>query len=152
VRSPAREVVRSAVVSTSNASQAAEIAHVVSQCLNLLFFFSAPRVFAAVRRSDGLDRDASLASLRRFLRSASDIRARAPSITGDVERLGRAAGMVEEVAGALALARFEEPLPDAVVKPARRALEALGFTEPAGGWDDFEGFDVPYPPAGPAKR
>jgi hypothetical protein len=31
------------------------------------------------------------------------------------------------------------------VQPARRALTALGFSEPAGGWDDFDGFDVPYP-------
>jgi hypothetical protein len=137
-------------MSTKEAPAAAEIAHAMSECMNLLFLFAAPRVFTAVRKSGGgLDGPASLVSLRRFLRQASGIRARASEVTGDVDRLVRAAILVEEIAGTLGAAAMADPLPESVVERARRALGILGFEEPKGGWDEFEGFPVSYPP--PAK-
>lgn len=131
---------------------AAEIAHVISEGMNQLFFFAAPRVLATVRRTGaaGLDRSTVLDILRRFLRNALDIRTRAASITPDIERLIQAAMIVEEIAGAMPVGeRYEEPLPPTVVEPARRALAVLGFEEPQGGWEDFDGFSIPYPPPPP---
>ncbi|MFT3764684.1 MAG: hypothetical protein QM820_04080 [Minicystis sp.] len=126
---------------------AAEIAHAMSECMNLLFLFAAPRVLTAVRKSgDGLEGPATLASLRRFLRQASGIRARAGEVTGDVDRLVRAAILVEEIAGTLGAGTFADPLPGPVVDRARRALSILGFEEPQGGWDEFDGFPVAYAP------
>ncbi len=141
-------------MTTKEAPEAAAIALAMSECMNLLFLFAAPRVLASVRGSGmgGLDSVAALASLRRFLRQASGIRARAASstgVTGDVERLVEAAMIVEEIAGALGTTRFEDPLPAPVVDRARRALSILGMSEPKGGWDPFEGFTVPYPPPSP---
>lgn len=126
---------------------AAEIALAMSECMNLLFLFAAPRVLTEVRKTDGLDGAASLVSLRRFLRQASGIRARAAADAGgDVERLVRAAILVEEIAGVLGAATtVTDPLPGEVVARARRALTILGFEEPRGGWDDFDGFKVSYP-------
>ena len=133
------------------APAAAEIALVMSDCMNLLFFFAAPRVLATVRHcgAAGLDRASALATLRRFLRSSIDIRARASSVTPDVDRLIQAAMIVEEIAGAIPVESYEEALPAEVVEPARRALAVLGFVEPKGGWDEFEGFSIPYPPPRP---
>ncbi len=135
-----------------DAPDAAAVAHAMSECMNLLFLFAAPRVLASVRGSGlgGLDSAATLASLRRFLRQANGIRARADSrsgVTGDVARLVESAMIVEEIAGALGTARLEDPLPGPVVDRARRALAILGAAEPKGGWDAFEGFSVPLPPA-----
>jgi hypothetical protein len=158
-------------MTTKEAPEAAEIALAMSECMNLLFLFAAPRVLASVRGSGmgGLDSAAALASLRRFLRHASGIRGRAVSaggaagVSGDVERLVQAAMIVEEIAGALAsmgtpapskspgTTRFEDPLPAPVVDRARRALSILGVSEPRGGWDPFEGFTVPYPPPSPQR-
>jgi hypothetical protein len=130
---------------------AAEVALAMSECMNLLLLFAAPRVFTTVRQTGGagLDGPASLASLRRFLRQANGIRARAPAVTGDVERLVAAAMIVEEIAGALGAVGLSDPLPAAVVDRARRALGLFGFPAPPGGWDDFEGFALPYPPPSP---
>src|SRR5512146_2247975 len=127
---------------------AAEIALAMSECMNLLFLFAAPRVFTAVRKSggDGLDGPAMLGSLRRFLRQAAGIRARATTMTADVERLVGAAMLVEEITGTLGAAPSSDPLPVPIVERARRALSILGFEEPKGGWDEFEGFALPYPP------
>lgn len=141
-------------MSTKEAPAAAEIAHAMSECMNLLFLFAAPRVLTAVRKTGGgLDGPVTLASLRRFLRQASGIRARASAAsegTSDVDRLVRAAILVEEIAGTLGAAAMADPLPNAVVERARRALDILGFEEPKGGWDAFDGFPVPYPVAKPA--
>jgi hypothetical protein len=136
---------------TTEAPSPAEIAHAMSECMNLLFLFAAPRVLASVRGSGEGDVDAgtSLAALRRFLRCANGIRARAPSVTGDVARLVEAAMLVEEIAGELSASRSARDLPAAVVDRARRALAILGADEPKGGWDAFEGFTVPYPPPSP---
>jgi hypothetical protein len=133
------------------APEAAAVAHAMSECMNLLFLFAAPRILASVRAGGqgGLDGAAALASLRRFLRQANGIRARADSksgVTGDVARLVESAMIVEEIAGALDAAHFQEPLPGPVVDRARRALAILGAAEPKGGWDAFEGFSVPLPP------
>ena len=138
---------------TKEAPAAAEIALAMSECMNLLFLFAAPRVLTAVRRSGGvgLDGPASLASLRRFLHQASGIRARATTGADDVDRLVRAAMLVEEIAGALNATPLSDPLPAEIVERARRSLSILGFEEPSGGWDDFEGFTVPYPPPSPAR-
>jgi len=149
-------------MTTNGAPEAAEIALAMSECMNLLFLFAAPRVLASVRGSGmgGLDSAASLASLRRFLRHASGIRARAEAaskvggsagVGGDVERLVQAAMIVEEIAGALGTLRFEDPLPAPVVDRARRALSILGVSEPSGGWDPFEGFTIPYPLPSPQR-
>src|SRR5580692_4779089 len=142
------------MTTTEGAPDAAAIAHAMSECMNLLFLFAAPRVLASVRGSGmgGLDSVAALASLRRFLRHANGIRARAQqssgtAVTGDVARLVESAILVEEIAGALNTARFEDPLPAPVVDRARRALAILGAPEPKGGWDAFEGFSVPLPAA-----
>jgi hypothetical protein len=127
---------------------AAEIALAMSECMNLLFLFAAPRVFTAVRSGGaaGLDGPAHVAALRRFLRQANGIRARATAISGDVERLVGAAVIVEEIAGTLGAGPLPDPLPARVIDRARRALSILGFEEPKGGWDEFEGFTLPYPP------
>ena len=123
----------------------------MSECMNLLFLFAAPRVLASVRGTGaaGLDAAAVHGALRRFLRHANGIRARAREGTEDVDRLVEAAMIVEEIAGALDPARFDEPLSAPVVDRARRAVAILGVTEPKGGWDTFEGFTVPYPPPSP---
>lgn len=138
-----------------DAPDAAEIAVAISECMNLLLFFAAPRVLAAVRREGaGLDGAASVASLRRFLHQASGIRARSPRAQeGDVARLVDAAILVEEIAGTLGAGpALPDPLPTPVVERARRALAVLGFTEPRGGWDTFDGFPVAYANgAGPAS-
>jgi hypothetical protein len=139
-------------MSTREPAAAAEVAHAMSEGMNLLFLIAAPRVLAHVRGLGGLDREAALGSLRRFLRNASGIRARALRLEGDVGRLVEAAMIVEEIAGPLSRVSFEDPLPDAVVGPARRALGILGFAEPSGGWDDFEGFAIPYPVPPPSPR
>jgi hypothetical protein len=136
---------------TTEAPSPAEIAHAMSECMNLLFLFAAPRVLATVRGSGNgqVDTPTSLAALRRFLQYASGIRARAVSVTGDVARLVEAAIVVEELAGVLSASASDAELPAAVVDRARRALAILGAVEPAGGWDAFEGFTVPYPPPSP---
>jgi hypothetical protein len=135
------------------APAAAEIANAMSECMNLLFLFAAPRVMGSVHKSGlgGLDSKTALASLRRFLRHASGIRARAQAASGDIERLVQAAMIVEEIAGALDAASFDQPLPAPVVERARRALSILGVSEPRGGWEAFEGFTVPYPPPSPQR-
>lgn len=139
---------------TKEAPAEAEVALAISECMNLLFLFAAPRVFTAVRRSGGVgvDGEASLASLRRFLHQASGIRARATAMSDDVDRLVRAAMLVEEIAGTLVSASLTDPLPPSIVDRARTSLSILGFEEPQGGWDDFEGFAVPYPPVSPRAR
>lgn len=139
-------------MSTKEAAPAeAEVALAISECMNLLFLFAAPRVLTAVRRTGGagVDHGASLASLRRFLSQASGIRARATAGSDDVDRLVRAAMLVEEIAGALNATPLADPLPAPIVERARRALNVIGFEEPKGGWDEFEGFTVPYPPPSP---
>jgi hypothetical protein len=141
-------------MSQSEAPAAAEIANSVSDCMNLLFLFAAPRVFGSIQRSGlpGLDDKTAGATLRRFLRNAVSIRARmtrgapATPATNDVERLVRAAMIVEEIAGELGVVRLAEDLPPAIIERSRRALDVLGFPEPKGGWDDFDGFLMPYPP------
>ncbi len=143
-------------MTTKEAHQAAEIALAMSECMNLLFLFAAPRVLDSVRWSGGgwLDSTTARASLRRFLSHASAIRARADAaagVSGDVERLVQSAIIVEEIAGALNVARVEDPLPAPVVDRARRALSIFGMPEPGGGWDAFEGFTVPYPPPAPTS-
>jgi hypothetical protein len=134
-------------MTTKEAPAAAEVARAVSDCMNLLFLFAAPRVFATVRGSgaSGLDAPSALASLRRFLSQAAAIRARATAGAEDVERLVRSAILVEEIAGALGGASFDQPLPAGVVERARQALAILGAPAPSGGWETFEGFTVPYP-------
>jgi hypothetical protein len=135
----------------AEAPAAAEIAKAMSECMNLLFLFAAPRVMGSVHGSGlgGLDATTALASLRRFLRHASDIRVRAQAASGEIERLVQAAMIVEEIAGSLGAASFDQPLPAPVVERARRALFILGVSEPRGGWEAFEGFTVPYPPPSP---
>jgi hypothetical protein len=137
-------------MTTQEAPQAAEIANAMSECMNLLFLFAAPRVLESVRGTGapGLDSATALGSLRRFLKHASGIRARADArsgVSGDVARLIESAMIVEEIAGALGTTPFEKPLPAPVVERARRAVAILGVSEPKGGWDAFEGFTVPYP-------
>ncbi len=141
-------------MTTKEAPQAAEIANAMSECMNLLFLFAAPRVLESVRVTGlaGLDAATALGSLRRFLRHASAIRARTDSrseAAADVARLVQSAMIVEEIAGALGTTPFEKPLPLAVVERARRSLAILGMSEPKGGWDTFEGFTLPYPPPSP---
>ncbi len=104
-------------MTTKEAPDAAEIAYVMSGCMNLLFLFAAPRVLASVRgcgdeQAVGLDAPSTLGALRRFLRHANGIRARADSAgvtapSGDVARLVQAAMIVEEIAGALDPPRFD---------------------------------------------
>jgi hypothetical protein len=133
----------------ANATQAAETAHAISECMNLLFLFAAPRVYATYRWSapTKLDHEAAEACLHRFLRTAAGIRQRAAAAAGDIDRVVRTAQLVEEICGGLPSARFDEAIPSAIVESARSALVVLGFPPPAGGWDDFEGFPVPLPPA-----
>jgi hypothetical protein len=128
-------------------TQAAEVAHAVSEGTNLLFLFAAPRLLASMRGTGeaGLGGGAGLASLRRFVRVAGGVRARTRrGVDADVERLLDAAVLVEEIADALAATDLPDgdPLPQPVVDLARRALDILGLAEPAGGWDAFEGFRV----------
>jgi hypothetical protein len=132
---------------TMEAPDPAEIAVAISECMNLLLFFAAPRILSAVRREGaGLDGPGSVASLRRFLHQASGIRARSAEVReGDVARLVDAAILVEEITGTLGAGPgLPDPLPAPVVDRARRALAILGFNEPAGGWDAFDGFPVAY--------
>jgi hypothetical protein len=137
------------------AAAAAEIARAMSECMNLLFLFAAPRVMKSVGSSNlgGLDEPTVLASLRRFLKQASGIRARATAEAEDLDRLVRAAILVEEIAGELGAhhaaqgASLPSPLPPTVVARAQQALGILGMPAPEGGWDAFEGFSVPLPPA-----
>jgi hypothetical protein len=135
-------------MSSSGAPIEAEIAHAISECMSLLFLFAAPRVYTAVRKSGGagLDGPASQSALRRFLKQASGIRARAGAPKGDTARLVDAAMIVEEIAGVLGAQPLTDPLPATVVARARHALSVLGFEEPTGGWEDFEGFSVPSAP------
>ncbi len=131
-------------MSVDRAPQAAEIAAAMSEGMNHLFLFAAPRVLAQVH-AEGLgerERAAMLGSLHFFLRNANGIRARARELTGDVGRLVAAADLVERIAIAMPSAPLGEPLPASIVDLARRALDALGFAEPRGGWDGFEGFQV----------
>jgi hypothetical protein len=131
----------------SEAPASAEIAHAVSECMNLLLLFAAPRILTTIRRSGlaGLSDKMAGATLRRFLGNAASIRARTPTLTGDIERLIQAAIVVEEIAGALGTATIEDDLPAPIIERARLALSILGFPEPPGGWDDFEGFSIPFP-------
>jgi len=131
----------------ASAPRAAEVAHAMSQCMNLLFLFAAPRVFASVRSSSPEALAAATETLRAFVRTAEGIRARNGSLSGDVGRVVQAATLVEEICEALpGGAPIEEELPPAVVEPARRTLAVLGFPGPREGWDEFEGFFVPTPP------
>lgn len=131
----------------NEAPAAAEIAHAVSECMNLLLLFAAPRILTSIRRSglSGLSDKTAGATLRRFLGNAASIRARSKEISGDIERLIQAAIVVEELAGALGTATIEDDLPAPIVQRARLALSILGFPEPEGGWDAFEGFSIPFP-------
>jgi hypothetical protein len=139
---------------TNEDRHAAEVAKALSEAMNLLFLFAAPRVLESVRTTGpaGLDGATARESLRRFLRQASDIRARNDSrstANPDVLRLVNAAMIVEEIAGSLGTSPFESPLAPAVVERARRALSILGVQEPPGGWDTFDGYRVPNPPPSP---
>jgi hypothetical protein len=139
---------------TNEARHAAEVAKALSEAMNLLFLFAAPRVLESVRStgSAGLDGATVREALRRFLRQASDIRARNDSRSTadpDVARLVSAAMIVEEIAGALGPSPFESSLAPPVVERARRALLILGFPDPPGGWDAFDGFSLPNPPPSP---
>jgi hypothetical protein len=129
---------------------AAEVAHAMSQSMNLLFLLAAPRVFASVRSSspDGLDPVGVTETLNLFLKTAANIRERAPSLSGDVGRMVEAAAFVEEICGALPSARLDDGLPESIVQPARKTLAVLGFPGPREGWDDFDGFVVPNPMIG----
>ncbi|UQA61020.1 hypothetical protein [Polyangium aurulentum] len=137
-------------MSRASDPQSAEVAHAMSSCMNILFLFAAPRVFASVRSSspDGLDRTAVAETLRRFLKTAAGIRSRSSEVSEDVGRVMQAAAIVEEICGALPSAKLEDGLPSTIVEPARRTLAVLGFPGPQQGWDDFEGFEVPQPPYG----
>jgi hypothetical protein len=117
--------------------------------MNLLFLFAAPRVYATYRWSapTKLDHEAAATCLRRFLQTAAGIRQRAAAAAGDIDRVVRTAQLVEEIYGGLSSARFDDAFPPTIVERARTALVVLGFPPPAGGWDDFEGFPVPMPPA-----
>jgi hypothetical protein len=129
-------------------AHAAEVAHALSQCMNLLFLFAAPRVFASVRSSspEALDDASVKETLRRFVRTAEGIRERNRSLTGDVGRVVEAAALVEEICGVLS-DPLEEEVPPSVIEPARKTLAVLGFPGPREGWDDFDGFVVPTPRA-----
>jgi hypothetical protein len=138
----------------SEAPAAAEIAHAVSECMNLLLLFAAPRILTTIRKTglSVLSDKMAGATLRRFLGNAASIRARTQTITGDVERLIQAAIVVEEIAGALGTATIELDLPAPIIDRARLALSILGFPEPQGGWDAFEGFSIPLPFPPPPPR
>ena len=126
-----------------SAPRAAEVAHAMSQCMNLLFLFAAPRVFASVRSSSPESLASAAETLRAFVRTAEGIRARSGTLSGDVGRVVEAASLVEEICEALPGAAIEDALPPAVVMPARRTLAVLGFPGPREGWDDFEAYVVP---------
>jgi len=130
-----------------NVPPAAEIAHTISECMNLLFLFAAPRVYATYRWSSPtkLTREAADDCLLRFIQTAAGIKERSPEVTGDVEQVVQAALIVEQLRKVLPRSPFDDALPQAVVDPAREALAVLGFPPPTGGWDDFEGFPVPLP-------
>lgn len=131
----------------ASATRAAEVAHAMSQCMNLLFLFAAPRVFASVRSASPESLASATETLRAFVRTAEGIRARSGSLSGDVGRVVEAATLVEEICDALpGGGPIEQELPPAVVEPARRTLAVLGFPGPLEGWDEFEGFFVPTPP------
>ncbi|TKD10006.1 hypothetical protein [Polyangium fumosum] len=131
----------------ASATRAAEVAHAMSQCMNLLFMFAAPRVFASVRSASPEALASATETLRAFVRTAEGIRSRNGSLSGDVGRVIEAATLVEEICDALpGGAPIEEQLPPGVVEPARRTLAVLGFPGPREGWDEFEGFFVPTPP------
>jgi hypothetical protein len=85
------------------------------------------------------------------LSHASGIRARNTAGAEDLDRLVRSAILVEEIAGELNATPAEAPLPAAVVERAREAIAILGMPTPAGGWETFEGFTVPYPPPPPPE-
>jgi len=133
-------------------ARAAEVARALSEGMNLLFFFAAPRVLVAVRASGGLDEPTMLASLRRFLSVAAGIRARhraeEPAPGDDVQRLTKLAMIVEEIAGELGARPLAggDALPGTVVGRAREALSIFGMQPPPGGWETFEGFTLPSPP------
>jgi len=132
---------------TGNVPPAAEIAHTISECMNLLFLFAAPRVYATYRWSSPTKltpKDADDCLLR-FIQTAAGIKERSPKVTGDVEQVVKAALIVEQVRKSIPRSRFDEALPPASVELSRQALAALGFPAPKGGWDEFEGFPVPMP-------
>jgi hypothetical protein len=131
----------------ASSTRAAEVAHAMSECMNLLFLFAAPRVFASVRSSSPEALASATETLRRFVRTAEGIRQRNSSLSGDVGRVVEAATLVEAICEALPGSAIEEDLPAAVVLPARRTLAVLGFPGPREGWDDFDGFVVPTPSA-----
>lgn len=132
-------------MSTSRA-HAAEVAHAMSQCMNLLFLLAAPRVFESVRSSSPETIGDAPETLRRFVSTAEGIRSRSASLSGDVERVVTAAALVSEICAALPGGKLEQGLPSAVVEPARKTLAVLGFPGPREGWDEFEAFSVPTPP------
>jgi hypothetical protein len=133
-------------MSTGNVPPEAEIAHAISESMNLLFLFAAPRVFATYLWSSPtkLTREAADDCLLRFIRTAAGIKERSPEVKGDVEQVVKAALIVEQLRKSLPAAHIDDALPQEVVEASRRALAALGFPPPAGGWDDFEGFPVPF--------
>jgi hypothetical protein len=134
-------------MSTGNVPPEAEIAHAISESMNLLFLFAAPRVYATYLWSSPtkLTRESTDGCLLRFIQTAAGIKERSPEVKGDVEQVVKAALLVEQVRKSLPTSRFDDALPEAVVEASRRALAALGFPPPAGGWDEFEGFPVPFP-------
>lgn len=135
-------------MSTGNVPPAATIAHAISECMNLLFLFAAPRVYATYRWSSPtkLTPEAADASLLRFIQTAAGIKERGSADSSDVAQVVKAALIVEQLRKGITRASFEEALPAPLVESSRRALDELGFPAPAGGWDDFEGFPVPMPP------
>jgi hypothetical protein len=141
-------------MSTKDTPDAADIARSMSECMNLLFLMSAPRVFASVQASGlpGLEAPTVIASFRRFLSHASGIRGRATANEDELDRLIRSAILVEEITATVASAGLGDALPAALSQRARDALAILGMVEPKGGWDAFEGFVVqpPTPSTQPA--
>jgi len=129
-----------------SATRAAEVAHAMSQCMNLLFLFAAPRVFASVRSASPESLETATETLRAFVRTAEGIRDRNGTLAGDVGRVVEAATLVDEICNALGGERIAEDLPATVVMPARRTLAVLGFPGPSGGWDEFEGYPALSPP------
>src|SRR4051812_46436214 len=134
-------------MTTGNVPPAAEIAHTISECMNLLFLFAAPRVYATYRWSSPtkLTREAADDCLLHFIQTAAGIKERSVEVTGDVEQVVKAALIVEHLRKSLPRSPFDDALPEAIVAPSREALAVLGSPPPAGGWDDFEGFPVPFP-------
>lgn len=136
-------------MSEPNATQAAEVAHAMSECMNLLFVFAAPRVFESYRLSSPtpVAPAAAEACLARFVAAARGIRERATASEEEIHRVSQVAVLCEELRRSLATTSFDAPLPAAVIQPARRALAALGFPTPAAGWDAFDGYPVSAPPS-----